>query len=94
MRIEDIFSVILPHFSPIIESLAAVISHICENVCSRNHLWIITTVSLKQIPTKYTKIVEFARRLLGRQLQAQLLEDHKINFIAAVQIVSYDLQCI
>ena len=31
------FFVIWPHFSPIIESLAAVISHICGNKCSRNH---------------------------------------------------------
>ena len=88
------FFVILPHFSPIIESLAAVVSHICGNKCSRNHLGIFTTVSLKQIPTKYTKIVEFARNLLGRQVQVQLLEDqnsHKINFIAVAQIVSYDL---
>ena len=40
------------------------------------------------------KIVEFAGNLLGRQVQVQLLEDqksHKINFIAVVQIVSYDL---
>ena len=42
----------LQRFLPIIESLAAVISHICGNECSRNHLWIIITVSLKQIPTK------------------------------------------
>ena len=63
------FFVIWPRFSPIIESLAAVISHICGNKCSRNHLWMFPTDSLKQISTKYTKIVEIYQKPLGRQVQ-------------------------
>ena len=57
---------------------------------------ITTTVSLKQIPTKKNKIVEFVRNFLGRQVQVQLREDqksHKINFIVVLQIVSYVLHC-